>query len=108
MGRLGAFQHKGYKIWDWHLNGDGSRLLHLKEDCMDVYEREGGVRMRGATQWAIAEEEVPCKTAGSVCNVCKVAVGRQVLVSATAPPRLKAMPQTFLEVLKDWGCAWMW
>ena len=35
--------------------------------------------------------------------------GRQSLVSTTAqPPRAKEMPETILEVLKEWECTWMW
>ena len=35
--KLGRWVHQGYKTWDWRYDLEGSRLLHMKEDSMDVY-----------------------------------------------------------------------
>jgi len=40
--RLGAFKHEGYKLWPWRYDPSTSRLLHLSESSMDIYEKMPG------------------------------------------------------------------
>ena len=76
INRLGAFKHEGYKIWPWRYDPTSSRLLHLKADSMDVYEKMSGVTMRSATRWTRVEEDQPREEVGRVCTVREVEHGR--------------------------------
>ena len=38
MDRLGNFKVPPYKIWEWRLNNEDTRLLHIKGGVMDVYK----------------------------------------------------------------------
>ena len=37
MDRLGNLKAPPHKIWEWRLNNDDTRLLHIKGEVMDVY-----------------------------------------------------------------------
>ena len=45
---------------------------------------------------------------GHVCTVREVALAVVVIASSEEPPRDKVMPTKLKEVLKEWGCMWMW
>ena len=37
MDRLGNFKAPPHKIWEWRLDNEDTRLLHIKGEVMDVY-----------------------------------------------------------------------
>jgi len=100
--------HEGYKIWPWRFDSQGQRLLHLKSDCMDVYEMMKGAVTCSAIRWELAQEGQRREEVGEICSVKEVEHGRCVLLSSKAPSRAREMPETILEVLEEWECMWMW
>ena len=38
MDRLGNFKAPPHKIWEWRLDNDDTRLLHIIGEVMDVYK----------------------------------------------------------------------
>ena len=45
---------------------------------------------------------------GQVCTIRDVELAVVAVVSNADPPREEIMPTKIKEVLKDWGCTWMW
>ena len=45
---------------------------------------------------------------GHVCNIREVELAVVAVVSNADPPREDIMPTNIKEVLKEWGCMWMW
>ena len=38
MDILGNFKEPGHKVWEWRLDNDKTRLLHIKGEVMDIYK----------------------------------------------------------------------
>ena len=57
------------------------------------------------TRTRIGQELEQC---GQVCTICEVELAVVAVVSNTDPPREEIMPTNTKEVLKEWGCTWMW
>ena len=38
MDRLGKFKAPRHKMWEWRLDNDDTRLLHIKGEVRDVYK----------------------------------------------------------------------
>ena len=57
------------------------------------------------TRTRIGKELEQC---GQVCNIREVEMAVVAVVSNTDPPREEIMPTKIKEVLKEWGCTWMW
>ena len=76
---------------------------------MDVYRPSSLPRMFNVvnrwTRTRIGQELEQC---GQVCNIREVELAVVAVVSNTDPPREEIMPTKIKEVLKDWGCTWMW
>ena len=45
---------------------------------------------------------------GQVCTIREVDLEVVAVVSNADPPREEIMPTNIKEVLKEWGCTWMW
>ena len=43
-----------------------------------------------------------------MCTIREVDLAFVAVVSNTDPPRKEIMPNKIKEVLKGWGCTWMW
>ena len=100
--------HEGGKIWKWRLDEEGGRLLHHTDEGMEVYRRVEGRSTRGAAQWEMSNGVQPRENCGKLCTVETVAQGKKVIASQVSGAKEQTMPTTILEVLEEWGCAWMW
>ena len=57
------------------------------------------------TRTSIWQEPEQC---GQVCTIRDVELAVVAVVSNTDPKREEIMPTKIKEVLKEWGCTWMW
>ena len=57
------------------------------------------------TKTRIGKELEQC---GQVCTIREVDLAVVAVVSNTDPPREEIIPTNIMEVLKEWGCTWMW
>ena len=107
--RLGRLTHDGYKVWDWRWDQDRNRLLHSKGDTMDVYKHSNMPRFSNTpNRWTRTRTGQVLEKGGLVCTVREVALAVVAVASSAEPPREKVMPTKIKEVLKEWGCMWMW
>ena len=69
---------------------------------MDIY-RPGS----GANRFEIAVRDVPVEDRGLLCSVKPSSSGFRI--ASTATSALPApVPSTFVKVLRNWGCTWLW
>ena len=57
------------------------------------------------TRTRIGQDPEQC---GQVCTTREVELVVMAVVSNTDPPQEEIMPTKIKEVLKEWGCTWMW
>jgi hypothetical protein len=100
---VGEFVHPSHRIWRWKWCPVSNQLKHISNDItkMDVYEPSYGSR------FALLNQKVPIDDSGCVCSVTKVTSGVKISSRAYGAPS-PSVPTTFMEVLKEWGCTWMW
>ena len=107
--RLGPFIHEGYKIWDWRYDEEANELLHHHERGMDIYVPSLVPRYRRTpNRWTRSKVNRPAELRGDVCTVREVGLAVLTIVSHAPPAAAKDIPDHFLDVLQEWGCAWMW
>ena len=107
--RLGAFRHEGHKVWPWRLDATNGRLLHLRGDQMDVYAPSTEPRYANlANRWSRAARALPIEECGSICTIREVTPRVVAVVSDEVQFQPTPPPDTILEVLREWGCLWMW
>ena len=103
------FTSRGHKLWKWRYCRESDRVLHLKStDRMDVYARSQLPRHRGPNRYTRFLVDQPCEERGDICTVEPVAPAVIRVRSSSAPFHPTEPPSTFLEVLRDWGCTWLW
>ena len=106
---LGRLSSDGYKIWNWRWDPTNRQLLHFKGDLMGIYGPSDLPRMNNVTnRWTMIRSDQEPEQCGQVCTICKVQLAAVAVASTAAPPREAAMPTKIKEVLKKWGCMWMW
>ena len=84
-------------------------MIHFKVDVMDVYRTSSLPGMVNVvnrfTRTRIGQELEQC---GQVCTIREVEMAVVAVVSNTDPPREEIISTNIKEVLKEWGCTWMW
>ena len=76
---------------------------------MDVYRPLSLPRMVNvANRWTRKRIEQDPEQGSQVCTIREVDLVVVDVVSNVDPPREEIMPNKIKEVLKDWGCTWMW
>ena len=75
---------------------------------MDVYQKVHGARTRSTTRWELTQECAPRDERGKWCTVQHDGNDRQVILSMVNQPGSQEMPETILDILREWGCTWMW
>jgi hypothetical protein len=102
--RLGRFLHHGYKIWEWRVCTRENLLLHYTSGTMDVFTPTSESRRH----WRRAEEGCKTEVRGVPCTVRESTEDTVAIRSVAAPPDPVDMPESFLDVLREWGSLWMW
>ena len=109
MDRLRNFKAPPQKIWEWRLDNEDTRLLHIKGGVMDLYKlsqvRRYATTPNQRTQVQIA---IPKENVGQYCTIREVAPEVIAVVSHMDPPPSPLKHDSFLDVLIEWGCTWMW
>ena len=108
LDRLKEFFHEGYKIWLWRYDPSGPSLHYLRPVGMDVYQKVQGACTHSTTCWELTQEGATRDESGKWCTVQHNGNDRQVILSMVGQPCPKEMPETILDVLREWGCIWMW
>lgn len=107
--RLRGFMSIGHKIWDWRLDEENQRVLHLKGDVMDIYTKSlVPGHSRRVNHWTRSRIDQPLQEVGDICTVKDVALAVKTVLSSTPCPPPPRLPEDFMDVLIDWGCTWMW
>ena len=104
VNKLGEFRAPTHRIWRWKWCSATNELLNISPDTlrMDIY-RPGS----GANRFEIAVRDVPVEDRGLLCSVKPSSSGFRI--ASTATSALPApVPSTFVEVLRSWGCTWLW
>jgi hypothetical protein len=98
------FAHKGNKVWEWRVCTQEQYLLRYAGGTMDVYTATS------TTQRWWKREEMGCdaELLGVPCTVRDGSHGTVAITSAAAPPDPVDLPESFFEVLQEWGNTWMW
>lgn len=79
-------------------------LLRYTAEGMDVYEPSSNTRHRWEkvkTGWDTEIMGVPCTVREGNHNCVSI-------TAVTAPPDLKELPESSLDILREWGNMWMW
>ena len=76
---------------------------------MDVYRPSTLPRMVNVVnRWIRTRIRQESEQGGQVCTIREVELAVVAVVSNADPPRKEIMPTKIKEVLKEWGCTWMW
>ena len=88
---------------------DSATLFHCKGDLVDVYEPSEfpGARTR-ANRYSRTRHDQDVPPWGGPCTVEEAGLGIYKIISYTNMPPQVSHPETFVEVLEEWGCMWMW
>ena len=108
LDRLGRFLDTGHKIWNWRYCEASNSLLHMKESSMDIYFPSTLPGHRRANRYTRQVIDAPKTEGGVICTVDEVAMAVVALRSSAEPIRERERPSGFLDVLREWGCTWMW
>ena len=107
--RMRGFTEDGHKVWNWRYLENEGRLLHIKGEVMDVYEASQIPRFSSRRNcWSRMQWDVPTVIEGDICTTKEVSPAVMALVSHTAPAPTHPTPNSFWDVLREWGCCWMW
>ena len=106
---LGNYVTQGHKIWAWSYDLESMTLFHRKGDLVDIYKPSDfrGARTR-ANRYSRTRHDQCIPPRGGPCTVEEAGLGIYKIMSFTTMPPQVAHPETFLEVLEEWGSMWMW
>ena len=106
---LGPLKFETHKLWPWRHSVEDGTLLHIQGDTMDVYKPTQLSRHRNVrNRWTRLRINQPTTSSGERCTVREVAPA-VVAIDSTAPdPPPEPSQDCFLDVLREWGCTWMW
>ncbi len=100
---------QGHKVWAWRYNLENSTLYHCKGNLVDIYKPstfQGARTQANRYSHTRLDQRVP--QWGGPCTVEEVGLGIYKIISFTNMPPQIMHPETFLDVLCEWGCTWMW
>ena len=106
---LGRYIRQGHKIWVWRYDLEKSKLYHCKGELVDIYEPSQfeGTRTR-ANRYSRTRHDQAGGPQGGPCTVEEAGLGIYKIISYTDMPPQITRPETFMDVLREWGCTWMW
>jgi hypothetical protein len=71
---------------------------------MDVFEPNGNTRR----QWVKTQEGVDEEILGRPCSVRESTANAVSILATAAAPDEVELPETLFDVLREWGCTWIW
>jgi hypothetical protein len=107
--RLGRFLAKAHKIWEWRFDSFLDTVHHQVGHNVDLYSASSEPSNRGRHRRYTYYATIPnVISEASFCTV-KTPTSTTVLMNShSLPPPPIPSPNTFLEVLQEWGCTWLW
>ena len=109
MNRQGNFKAPTHKIWEWRLENGDTSLLHIKGEVIDVYKpSQIGRYATSPNRWTRVQIAIPTTNVGQYCTLIEVVPAVIAVLSHMYQPPLPLKHDSFLEVLIEWGCTWMW
>jgi hypothetical protein len=108
---LGAFQNQGHKQWDWWYDREEDVVLKRAgvERGVQLCERNEELTQAARhVKYSPGEIVYPTNEL-QPCTVREYPDGSVHIKHSLANPiPSKLVPTNFLEVLKEWGCTWLW
>ena len=109
MDRLGNFKAPPHIIWEWRLDNEDTRLLHIKGEVMYLYKPlQVGRYATTPNRWTRVRTAIPTAKLGQYCTILEVAPTVIMVLSHTDLSSSPLKHDSFLDVLIEWGCTWMW
>jgi hypothetical protein len=108
--RLGEFEEKGHKIWEWTYDEEEDVILHQgkKDGSVRLYSKdEEEATHSPRLQRYSLERVVSGGGQNPPCSVRSYPDGSIQLRYVANLAADMALPVSFLDVLKDWGCTWL-
>eukprot|EP00956_Cyclotella_meneghiniana_P027277 scaffold60862_cov41-Cyclotella_meneghiniana.AAC.7 len=107
---IGKFIRRGHKIWNWRFNVAEEQLLYSASEGLEVHEygRQNNTGRRSRQEIYVHRGEAQTNFEGHLCTTERMGDGSIRIHSHIAPPPAETTPNDFLEVLKEWGCTWLW
>jgi hypothetical protein len=102
---LGSFVAKSHRVQDWQWCALLNELLRYHHDTnsMDIYKNTTKKLNRYtksfSTPWAVQ---------GDICSVDEIQPGVFRITSTAQEVQDPNKPTSFVEVLHEWGCSWLW
>ena len=59
-------------------------------------------------RWIRRRIDLEAQDQGKICTVRDAGLVIKAVESMSNPPEKQVMPDSLLEVLREWGCTWMW
>lgn len=108
--RLRDFVEQGHKLWEWSFDsevgvvlrhvGMGREVeLHIKDKELTAQHRNVRYSPNGMVYQS--HQSPPC-------SIHAYTDGRIQVQYVANIPRAQLVPLSFLDVLKEWGCTWLW
>ncbi len=102
---LGPFVAKSHRVQDWQWCALPNKLLQYHHDTnsMEVYKNTTKKLNRYTKSFL-----TPQAVRGDVCSVDEIQPGVFRITSTAQEVQDPNKPTSFVEVLCEWGCSWLW
>ncbi len=102
---LGQYVAKSHQVREWRWCALLNKLLRYYQDAasMDVYKNTTKKLNKYMKSFP-----TPRVVRGNICSVDEIQPGVFRITSTAQEAQDPAKPTTFVEVLREWGCSWLW
>ena len=107
---LQEFTVSGYKIWKWRFCLVTDIVIHWRQEVMDVYRQSHRTGMGCHPKYLMETEGVDVVNSKEslLCLVEYTNVNKINRLSKAAHGLLIPPPESFLDILEEWGCTCLW
>ena len=107
--RVGKFNLKSFKIWEYRYDEERNQILHLKGNVMDVYTPSLVPRYSNRPNcFTRSRIDIPLESRGKICTIKQVAIAVIGVLSSIDSAPEKETPESFWDVVRNWGQTWLW
>jgi hypothetical protein len=107
---LGKMVHEGHKVWEWRFDRTNERVLRENGGTVEIYvKNDHGSGDRGCNSiYSFSHTDSVDLTGLDICSITPVTESCLKVSSHIKDMVNNLVPETFLDVLDDWGCTWLW
>ncbi len=105
LNRHGHFVSKSHRIQEWRWCAGTNKLLRYPPEQTEMTIYQNTTKKFNRYTKAAAVQRV---TRGEMCSVDEVQPGIFQVTSIVQEAREVPVLETFVEVLREWGCSWLW